>query len=102
MLKQWDQIKQSEKKGERHSSLDGIPKDLPALARAQKVAKKLANKHFVPQKKYDLFSSEEKAGETLWNAVQGMAQQGILAEEALRKRLTQIEAEFRSWEEKSV
>ena len=40
---QWEQIKKSEKQGTRHerpSALDGIPKHLPALLRAEKLAKK--------------------------------------------------------------
>src|SRR5579872_1358364 len=40
---QWDKIKQAEKKGTRHerpSALDGIPKHLPALLRAEKLVKK--------------------------------------------------------------
>ncbi len=100
VLRQWDEIKQIEKKEERKSALDGIPKDLPALARAQKMIKKLVNKHFVSQKSKDSFSPEEQAGEKLWQLVQEMAKQGIQAEQALRKRLAQIEVEFRQWEQK--
>src|SRR6266545_1404274 len=40
---QWEQIKNAEKKGTRHerpSALDGIPKHLPALLRAEKLVKK--------------------------------------------------------------
>src|SRR3954454_23707960 len=40
---QWEQIKKAEKKGTKHdrpSALDGIPKHLPALLRAEKVLKK--------------------------------------------------------------
>ena len=40
---QWEAIKRSEKKGtleERHSALDGIPRHLPALQYAEKMAKK--------------------------------------------------------------
>jgi NTP pyrophosphatase (non-canonical NTP hydrolase) len=40
---QWDQIKHAEKKGthqERPSALDGIPRHLPALLRAEKLVKK--------------------------------------------------------------
>ncbi|MBM3879755.1 MAG: MazG family protein [Verrucomicrobia bacterium] len=40
---QWDRLKQAEKRGTRHersSALDGIPKRLPALLRAQKLWKK--------------------------------------------------------------
>jgi MazG family protein len=98
VLKQWDEIKQKEKEGKRTSALDGIPKDLPALAKAQKMAKKLKGKPFVLQKPADL--PEDQAGETLWQRVQEMAKQGIQPEQALRKRLTQIETEFRNWEAK--
>src|SRR2546427_3987695 len=40
---QWEQIKKAEKKGTKHerpSALDGIPKHLPALMRAEKLVKK--------------------------------------------------------------
>ena len=41
--RQWEQIKRAEKQGTRHerpSALDGVPKHLPALLRAEKLAKK--------------------------------------------------------------
>jgi len=39
----WDAIKRKEKAGaERESILDGVPKDLPALMRAEKIQKKAA------------------------------------------------------------
>lgn len=100
VLKQWEEIKKEEKKEERKSALDGIPKDLPALAKAHKMAKKLASKSFTPTADMQTFSEEEKAGEMLWQAVKSISQQGIQAEHALRKRLGQIEAEFRDWESK--
>jgi uncharacterized protein YabN with tetrapyrrole methylase and pyrophosphatase domain len=43
VLAQWEQIKRAEKHGTRHerpSALDGIPKHLPALHRAEKLVKK--------------------------------------------------------------
>ena len=43
---QWERIKKAEKKGthrERTSALDGIPKHLPALMRAEKLIKKARN-----------------------------------------------------------
>lgn len=98
VLAQWNQIKAIEKKETRPSALDGIPKDLPTLARAQKVFKKMKGKAFVSQKDPASFSSEEQAGDLLWKDIQKFAEQGIHAEQALRKRLTQIEAEFREWE----
>jgi tetrapyrrole methylase family protein / MazG family protein len=41
VLNQWDRIKRAEKLG-RASALDGVPKGLPALARAQKIQAKAA------------------------------------------------------------
>ncbi|PYI82937.1 MAG: MazG family protein, partial [Verrucomicrobia bacterium] len=43
VLAQWEQLKRAEKVGTRHerpSALDGIPKHLPALLRAEKLVKK--------------------------------------------------------------
>ena len=43
VLSQWEKIKRAEKKGTRHerpSALDGIPRHLPALFRAQKLTRK--------------------------------------------------------------
>jgi MazG family protein len=45
VLEQWDRLKHAEKAGTRHertSALDGIPRRLPALMRAQKLVKKAA------------------------------------------------------------
>jgi tetrapyrrole methylase family protein / MazG family protein len=45
VLRQWEVIKRAEKQ-ERRSALDGVPKGLPALARAQKVQTKAARARF--------------------------------------------------------
>ena len=48
VLKNWEQIKRAEKHGTRHarpSALDGIPKHLPALLRAEKLLKKARRAH---------------------------------------------------------
>ncbi len=45
VLKQWDAIKRGEKH-QRKSALDGVPKNLPALAKAQKVQTKAARVGF--------------------------------------------------------
>src|SRR5271154_395424 len=52
----WEKIKKAEKHGTkhaRHSALDGIPKHLPALLRAEKLLKKA--------KKADLFAAEKSS-----------------------------------------
>lgn len=92
VLRQWDEIKRTEKKHE--SVLDGIPKDLPTLARAHKAYKRMAKKGFIPEKLVD-GSEEELAGDSLWLTVKDFASRGIEAEQALRKRLSQIERQFR-------
>jgi tetrapyrrole methylase family protein / MazG family protein len=45
VLRQWDQIKRGEKQ-ERKSALDGVPKALPGLARAQKIQTKASRVGF--------------------------------------------------------
>lgn len=48
---QWDKIKTSEKAGtrhERHSALDGIPRHLPALLRAEKLVRKARKAGLMP------------------------------------------------------
>ena len=47
----WEQIKRAEKQGTRHerpSALDGIPRHLPALARAEKLVKKARKAQLLP------------------------------------------------------
>src|SRR5689334_4595532 len=53
VLAQWDQLKHAEKKGthrERASALDGIPKHLPALMRAEKLVKKARKAKLLEEK----------------------------------------------------
>jgi tetrapyrrole methylase family protein/MazG family protein len=46
VLENWEKIKKSEIPGERESALDGIPKDLPALQKAEKMQNKAAKVGF--------------------------------------------------------
>lgn len=46
VLENWEKIKKIEKKEERHSALDGVPIDLPALQRAEKLQGKAAKVGF--------------------------------------------------------
>lgn len=46
VLENWEKIKKVEKQEERHSVLDGVPKDLPALHRAEKYQNKAAKVGF--------------------------------------------------------
>jgi tetrapyrrole methylase family protein/MazG family protein len=46
LVENWERIKISEKGGERHSALSGVPSHLPALLRAQKITEKAARVGF--------------------------------------------------------
>lgn len=46
VIENWDRIKKAEAPGERKSVLDGIPKDLPALMKAEKLQSKAAKVGF--------------------------------------------------------
>lgn len=89
---QWEKIKRAEKAGTRHeraSALDGIPKHLPALMSAQKLAKKArkaglltggtaaATKPVAPRTKAEL-------GRVLFDLAQLAQEKGWQAEESLR------------------
>ncbi len=91
IMAQWEAIKKREKP-ERSSLLDGIPKELPALARAEKIAKKLKEKS-----KEEL--SEQELGEQLWEVVRRASHN---PEVALRKFLMEKEAAFRANEQTSA
>ncbi|MBA3958633.1 MAG: MazG family protein [Parachlamydiaceae bacterium] len=101
LLAQWNEIKKKEKGNQhRKSALDGVPKGLPALARAQKVHKKLYDANYaVPLKNHsNPFESEEALGNALWDLVAKAQEMGIDAEHALRTTLVQIEGRFRETE----
>ncbi len=46
VVENWEKIKKSEMPGERKSALDGVPKDLPALQKAEKLQNKAAKVGF--------------------------------------------------------
>lgn len=97
VIEQWEQIKKEEK-NHRESLMDGIPKGMPALARAYKVAKKMEQADFDFQAEEELFESEEELGKLLWIVVRQARQQEINPETALRKEMVNQEKAFREWE----
>lgn len=100
LWKQWHAIKASEKgKDERSSVLDGIPKGLPALARAQKMLKKMEKKKYpkLPESTED-FIDEEELGEFLYSVAKSAQDKELDAEQALRSVLAKEEKKFRHWE----
>jgi len=104
LLKRWNEIKLTEKgKEHRTSVLDGIPKGLPALARAQKVMKKIKNVELLQLRhNVDLsFQTEEELGTILATIAFKAGELGLDAEHALKNHLSLTEARFRIFETKS-
>lgn len=96
---QWDKIKRAEKEGTRHarpSAFDGIPKHLPALARAEKLAKKARQARLLPGKAgkqstkaavaAELFALAEFAQSRGWSAEALLRAETQKRERAWRRR----------------
>jgi uncharacterized protein YabN with tetrapyrrole methylase and pyrophosphatase domain len=89
--KAWEEIKKEEKK-ERKSLLEGIPRSLTALARAQKILSKLIELECeeIASAAHPVVS-EESLGEQMINLVAQAEHHGLDAEKALRKALSKYE-----------
>lgn len=102
LTEQWDKIKKEES-GHTHrkSGLDGIPRDLPSLARAQKMLKKIGKTDYSDIPKSDLtvdVTSEESLGRALLTIVSQAQSAGLDAEQALKKTLAILDKQFRDTE----
>ena len=98
----WEKIKKAEKHGTRHarhSALDGVPKHLPALLRAEKILKKA--------RKAQLIADGKKAGrklpktvlaEKLFELAACAQAQGWCAEELLASEVKKRERQLRKQE----
>lgn len=107
----WEQIKKAEKQGTRHerpSALDGIPKHLPALLRAEKLVKKARKAGLVkggarngkaPGKRARLSSGV--IAKRLFGLVGAAQQGGWSAEELLSAEVKRREREWRRSEAKA-
>lgn len=106
LVKQWDKIKETESgHGHRKSHLDGIPRDLPSLARAQKMIKKIKKTAYTNLPKAGIAAdttSEDALGKVLFTIVAQAQSAGLDAEQALRKTLATLDKEFREWEAQDV
>jgi XTP/dITP diphosphohydrolase len=97
---QWEQIKKTEKQGTRHerpSALDGIPKHLPALLRAEKLVKK-ARKAGLIEAKPKSGLSRAAVGRELFALAQYAQARGWSAEDLLRAEIQKNERKFRKRE----
>lgn len=96
---QWEQIKKAEKQGTRHhrpSALDGIPRHLPALLRAEKLVKKARKAKLLRDGKSAArrHSRSELAG-ALFDLAAAAQARGWSAEELLRSEARKREREWR-------
>ena len=102
---QWEQIKKAEKKGTKHdrpSALDGIPKHLPALLRAEKLVKKARKAKLLPEPKgKPAVRAKSELGKQLFELAQYAQSKGWSAEELLRAEMKKRERDFR-WAERRL
>lgn len=99
----WEKIKKAEKDGTKHeraSALDGIPKHLPALARAEKLVKKARKAKLLPSAPAsnrkltkaamarELFNLAELAHARSWSAEELLAAEVKKREKQLRRQET--------------
>ena len=99
---QWEQIKHAEKRGTRHhrpSALDGIPRHLPALLRAEKLLKK-ARKAGLLEKTSGRSSTRRARdiGSQLFDLAAEAQGRGCSAEELLRDEINKRERALRQHE----
>ena len=83
----WEQIKHAEKHGTKHarpSALDGIPKHLPALARAEKLVKKARKAALLDAHPTSLKLTRKQVAENLFDMASYAQTKGWSAEELLR------------------
>ena len=95
---QWEQIKKAEKQGTKHerpSALDGIPKHLPALLRAEKLVKKAVKAKLLPKVKTHPALKRNAVATLLFELTQAAQSRGWSAEELLRSETRRREAKMR-------
>jgi MazG family protein len=93
----WEKIKRAEKHGTKHerpSALDGIPKHLPALLRAEKLVKK-ARKAKLISETVKLRTSKAELAKQLFESVQFAQSKGWQAEDLLRGEIKKRERALR-------
>jgi tetrapyrrole methylase family protein / MazG family protein len=98
----WEKIKRAEKHGTKHartSALDGIPKHLPALLRAEKLVKKARKAKVLPDDRRSESKLSKKAlAEKLFSLAQFAQEQGWSAEDLLKGEIQKRERVFRKKE----
>lgn len=93
----WEKIKHAEKQGThraRHSALDGIPKHLPALLRAEKLSKKARKANLLAKSSGEKIS-RANLGKKLFALAEFAQARGWSAEELLSDEIKKRECELR-------
>lgn len=99
----WEKIKHAEKHGTRHarhSALDGIPKHLPALLRAEKLVKKARKAKLLPDAKRRAKADKALIARKLFALAESAQQHGWSAEELLSAETKKRECQLREREAK--
>ena len=97
----WEKIKRAEKHGTRHarpSALDGIPKHLPGLLRAEKLLKKARRAGLVSGKPSSSTRTRARVGEELFELARYAQSRGWSAEDLLRTEIRKRERALRKAE----
>ena len=89
----WEQIKKLEKPERKHE-LEGIPKTLGALPRAQKVVEKMIRKSIPLFEKGRSVEKEESIGDQFLELVAKSCRENVDAESAIRRALKKLERAF--------
>jgi len=100
----WEKIKHAEKKGTRHerpSALDGIPKHLPALLRAEKLVKKARKAKLMADSKPRSRLSKASLAARLFELASQAQAHGWTAEELLADEIKRRERTLRRREARS-
>jgi uncharacterized protein YabN with tetrapyrrole methylase and pyrophosphatase domain len=98
----WEKIKRAEKHGTRHarrSALDGIPKHLPALLRAEKLVRKARKAKLLPGSKSRRKSNKASVASELFELAKYAQRRGWSAEELLLGKTKNAERALRQREQ---
>jgi uncharacterized protein YabN with tetrapyrrole methylase and pyrophosphatase domain len=101
----WEKIKHAEKHGTRHarpSALDGIPKHLPALLRAEKLMKKARRAKLVNERRARKNLSRNQLGRQLFELAAAAQTKGWSAENVLRAEIQKRERALRKRESRAA
>ncbi|MBM3198466.1 MAG: MazG family protein [Chlamydiae bacterium] len=96
IVRNYERIKKEEAgKKQRKSSLDGIPDQLPSLAKAQKMQRIFAKKGFAP-------TTQETLATELWHLIWRAEQAGEDLESVFRRHLSSLRESFTLWEQENT